>query len=60
MITTIILIKTQHSKISEVGEKIASIKGVTEVYSVSGRYNLVAIRHKKNRIDDGLQNAVTI
>ncbi|MCK3685273.1 Lrp/AsnC ligand binding domain-containing protein [Maribellus sp. YY47] len=48
MITTIVLIKTKHSKINEVGEKISAIKGVTEVYSVSGRYNLLAIiRHKE-------------
>lgn len=48
MITTIVLIKTKHAKINEVGEKIAAIQGVTEVYSVSGRYNLLAIiRHKR-------------
>lgn len=48
MITTIVLIKTNHSKINEVGEKLAEIEGVTEVYSVSGNYDLVAIiRYKK-------------
>ncbi|MBN2348015.1 MAG: Lrp/AsnC ligand binding domain-containing protein [Bacteroidales bacterium] len=48
MITTIVLIKTKHTKINDVGQKIAAIDGVTEVYSVSGKYNLIAIiRHKK-------------
>jgi DNA-binding Lrp family transcriptional regulator len=36
--------------INEVGEKLAQLKGVTEVYSVAGRYDLAAvIRVKENR-----------
>lgn len=51
MITTIVLIKTKHTKINEAGENIAAIKGVTEVYSVSGKYNLLAIIRHKNMDD---------
>jgi len=61
MITTIILINTEYKKINEVGEKLAAIDGITEVYSVSGRYNLVAvIRHRKiDDISDIVTNKIT-
>ena len=43
MVTSIILIETERSKINEVAAELASMKGVSEVYSVSGKYDLVAI-----------------
>lgn len=43
MITAIILINTERTKVNEVGTKLSAITGVTEVYSVSGRFDLVAI-----------------
>jgi DNA-binding Lrp family transcriptional regulator len=43
MITSIVLIKTERTKVNQVGQQLANIKGITEVYSVSGRYDLVAI-----------------
>lgn len=43
MVTTIILIKVQHRQINNVAERLAALKGVAEVYSVGGRYDLVAI-----------------
>jgi DNA-binding Lrp family transcriptional regulator len=47
MITTIILINAERKKINQAGTQLAAIDGVTEVYSVSGRFDLVAIiRHK--------------
>ena len=47
MITTIILINAERKKINQAGTQLAAIDGVTEVYSVSGRLDLVAIiRHK--------------
>ncbi|MBN1118981.1 MAG: Lrp/AsnC ligand binding domain-containing protein [Bacteroidales bacterium] len=51
MITTIILIKTEHAKINDVGNKLAELEGVSEVYSVTGRYNLIAVLRNKN-LDD--------
>ncbi len=48
MITAIILLNTRHDAINEVGQKLASVKGVSEVYSVSGRFDLVAILRIEN------------
>ncbi len=51
MITTIILIKTEQTQINDVGNKLAELEGVTEVYSVTGRYNLIAVLRNK-KLDD--------
>ena len=47
MITAIILVNTERSKINATGAQLAAIEGVDEVYSVSGRYDLIAIVHLK-------------
>ena len=43
MVTSIILIAVERTKINEVAEQLAVIEGISEVYSVSGQYDLVAI-----------------
>lgn len=43
MITAIVLIKTSVDKIPEIAESIAALDGVSEVYSVTGTYDLVAM-----------------
>lgn len=43
MVTSIILINVERSAINETAQQIADMKGISEVYSVSGRYDLVAI-----------------
>lgn len=43
MISAIILINAENTKINSVAEQLVSLKGITEVYSVSGRFDLVAI-----------------
>jgi len=43
MVTAIILINTQRTRVNEVAEKLVEMTGVSEVYSVSGNYDLVAI-----------------
>lgn len=43
MITTIVLIRADPKLIPQVATRIAGIDGVTEVYSVSGEWDLVAI-----------------
>lgn len=43
MINAIILINAERTKINSVAEQLVSLSGVTEVYSVSGRFDLVAI-----------------
>ncbi len=49
MITAVTLINAEHGKVNEVAEQLAELPGVAEVYSVGGRYDLVAvIRVKTN------------
>ena len=43
MVTSIILIEVERSKINEAAAELAAMKGISEVYSVSGKYDLVAI-----------------
>ncbi|MFW5822982.1 MAG: Lrp/AsnC family transcriptional regulator [Tangfeifania sp.] len=43
MITAVVLIQTKREEVNSVGEKLAEIDGVVEVYSVSGHYDLIAI-----------------
>lgn len=43
MITTIVLIKADPQRIPQVGATLAGVDGVSEVYSVSGEWDLVAI-----------------
>jgi DNA-binding Lrp family transcriptional regulator len=43
MINAIILINAERTKINSVAEQLVSLSGITEVYSVSGRFDLVAV-----------------
>ena len=43
MVTSIILINAERTKINDVAEKLAAMDGISEVYSVSGNYDLIAI-----------------
>jgi DNA-binding Lrp family transcriptional regulator len=43
MVTAIILMNVERSKINETAEILAATEGISEVYSVSGNYDLVAI-----------------
>lgn len=43
MITAIVLVKTAVDRVGEVAEAIADLPSVTEVYSVTGEFDLVAI-----------------
>ncbi|MCP4295878.1 MAG: Lrp/AsnC family transcriptional regulator [Proteobacteria bacterium] len=57
MVTSILLINTERTKINETAERLAETEGISEVYSVSGKYDLVAIvRVDKN---DDLAELVT-
>ena len=49
MVTAIILLRVERERINEVAEKLAAMQAIAEVYSVGGRYDLVAIvRVRKN------------
>lgn len=43
MVTAIVLIKVQRQRVNEVAAELADLPGISEVYSVGGRYDLVAI-----------------
>ncbi|MFE0193999.1 Lrp/AsnC ligand binding domain-containing protein [Streptomyces sp. NPDC048595] len=43
MITSIVLIKTSVDQIPEIAQKIAALDGVSEVYSVTGAHDLIAM-----------------
>jgi len=43
MVTAIILLKVARERINEIAEELADIKGMSEIFSVSGRYDLVAV-----------------
>jgi len=57
MVTSIILLNVKRDKVNEVAEKLAGMHGVSEVYSVTGKYDLVAIVRVKN--NDELADLVT-
>jgi DNA-binding Lrp family transcriptional regulator len=57
MVTALVLLKVARDKVNSVAETLAEMEGVTEVYSVAGRYDLtVIIRVKDN---DQLAELVT-
>ena len=43
MITAIVFVQADVARIPEVAEQIASLDGVTEVYSVTGQIDLIAL-----------------
>jgi DNA-binding Lrp family transcriptional regulator len=43
MVSAFVLLKIERTQIEQVADKLASLKHVSEVYSVSGRYDLIAI-----------------
>ena len=42
-VTAVVLIKAKTQEINKLAQSLAELEGVTEVYSVAGRYDLVAI-----------------
>jgi DNA-binding Lrp family transcriptional regulator len=49
MITALVLLTVERSKVNAVAEALAEMEGISEVYSVAGRYDLaVIIRVKGN------------
>jgi DNA-binding Lrp family transcriptional regulator len=43
MVTAIILMNVKRDRVNEVAEELADLEGISEVYSVGGRYDLTAI-----------------
>ncbi len=57
MVTAIILLTVERTRINEVAEKLAAMEEISEVYSVSGNYDLVAI--VRVATNDDLSDLVT-
>jgi DNA-binding Lrp family transcriptional regulator len=57
MVTAIVLLTVERDKINHIAESIREMQGVTEVYSVGGRFDLVAIIRVRN--NDRLAELVT-
>ena len=51
MVTSIVLLKVERGKVNGVAEKLAEMSGISEVYSVGGRFDLVAIIRVKSNED---------
>jgi DNA-binding Lrp family transcriptional regulator len=57
MVTAIELLKVDRKKINEVADQLLNIEGIAEVYSVSGRYDLVTIIRAKD--NEALADIIT-
>ena len=57
MVTAIVLANVQRGQVNRVAESLADQEGIAEVYSVSGRYDLIAIIRVKD--NDAMANLVT-
>lgn len=57
MLTAIVMMKVQRDKVNEVASELAAMDGVSEVYSVAGRYDLTVIIRVKD--SDMLSELVT-
>ncbi len=57
MVSAVVLLNMERDRINEVAQQLVAMAGVTEVYSVAGQYDLVAmIRVKDN---DALAELIT-
>ncbi len=57
MITAMVMLNIERGKINEVAEKLSDMNGIAEVYSVSGRFDLISIIRVEN--NDILADIVT-
>ena len=57
MVHAIVLLEVERDKINTIAERLVDMKGISEVYSVAGRYDLAVIVRVKN--NDELAKAVT-
>jgi len=55
MVTAIVLIRTQHGETNQVAEKLAEFPEISEVYSVGGSVDIVAlVRVRRNEDISGM------
>ena len=51
MVTSIILMDVERNRVNEIAEQLAEMSEISEVYSVTGQYDLVAIVRVKTNND---------
>jgi len=57
MVSAIVLANVERDKVNEVAEELVDMQGVSEVYSVGGRYDIVAVVRVKT--NEALAELVT-
>ena len=57
MVTAHVLLNVERNKVHAVAETLADVEGITEVYSVGGRFDLIAVIRVKN--NESLEDLVT-
>ena len=57
MVNAVVLFKVRKDRINEVARELVELDGVSEVYSVAGQYDLVAVLRAPN--DDRIAGLVT-
>jgi DNA-binding Lrp family transcriptional regulator len=57
MVTAIVLLRVERKLVNKIAKEISKIEGVSEVYSVSGKFDLVSIIRTQN--NDLLSEIVT-
>lgn len=57
MVSAVVLLVVEKPKVNEVAEKLVELPGITEVYSVAGQYDLVAIARVRD--NEAIADAVT-
>lgn len=57
MVSALVLLTVQRDKVNTVAQQLSEMKGITEVFSVAGRYDLVAIIRVKD--NEALAELVT-
>jgi DNA-binding Lrp family transcriptional regulator len=57
MVSAVILLVVEKTRVNEVAEQLVDLPGITEVYSVAGQYDLVAVARVRD--NDAIADAVT-
>jgi DNA-binding Lrp family transcriptional regulator len=57
MVSAVILLVVEKSKVNDVADKLVELPGITEVYSVAGQYDLVAVARVRD--NEAIADAVT-
>jgi DNA-binding Lrp family transcriptional regulator len=57
MVSALVLLNMERDRINEVAQQLVAMEGVTEIYSVAGQYDLVAV--VRVRDNDALAELIT-